>query len=270
MPGKVKSNFATLVIDAGNTSTTLALFRGADASVTAVTAVRGGISAARGACAVALRKVFAAADAFGESVSCAMMASVTPSVNASWFRLVREETGLELAFVRHDADLPFVLDIPHPETMGADRIADMAAAALVYGAPALVVDIGTAVTYDLLSADGRFFTGVIGPGPEILSRSLHDYTALLPLVDWWKKTPPAVPKDTEGAMLFGIDAGFSGILRETVARLLPLAGEGARLIATGGFAPRFIPELKLGFVIDRDLTLRGVGLLAARCAHCRI
>ena len=269
MSGKVKNGFAAIVIDAGNTSTTLALFRGADSSVTAVTAVRGGISAARGACAVALRKIFAAADAFGETVSCAMMASVTPSVNDSWSRLVREEAGLDLQFVHNDAGLPFVLDIPHPETMGADRIADMAAAALAYGAPALVVDIGTAVTYDLLSADGRFFTGVIGPGPEILARSLHDYTALLPLVEWWRREPPAVPKDTEGAMLFGIDAGFCGIVRETVARLLPLAGEGTRLIATGGFAPRFIPELKLDFVIDADLTLRGIGLLAQRAGKCR-
>ena len=259
----MKKGFASIVIDAGNTSTTIALFRGADSSVSASTAVRGGISAARGACAVALRKAFAHADAFGESVSCAMMASVTPSVNDSWSRLVREEAGLELQFVRHDMGLPFQLEIPRPETMGADRLADMAAAALAYGAPALVVDIGTAVTYDLLSADRRFFTGVIGPGPEILARSLHDYTALLPLVEWWKHEPPEVPKDTEGAMLFGIDAGFCGILRETVTRLMPQVGAGANLIATGGFAPRFISQLRLNFTIDPDLTLRGVGLLAA-------
>jgi type III pantothenate kinase len=259
----MKTGFSSIVIDAGNTSTTIALFRGADNSVSATTAVRGGISAARGACAVALRKAFAQADAFGERVSCAMMASVTPSVNDSWSRLVREEAGLELQFVRHDMGLPFKLEIPRPETMGADRLADMAAAALAYGAPALVVDIGTAVTYDLLSADGRFFTGVIGPGPEILARSLHDYTALLPLVEWWKHEPPAVPKDTEGAMLFGIDAGFCGVVRETVNRLMPQVGAGANLIATGGFAPRFISKLRLNFTIDPDLTLRGVGLLAA-------
>ena len=262
MKANCKKGFASIVIDAGNTSTTIALFRGADSSVSASTAVRGGISAARGACAVALRKAFAEADAFGEAVSCAMMASVTPSVNDSWTRLVREEAGLDLKFVRHDMGLPFKLDIPQPETMGADRIADMAAAALAYGAPALVVDIGTAVTYDLLSADSRFFTGVIGPGPEILARSLHDYTALLPLVEWWRREPPAVPKDTEGAMLFGIDAGFCGVVRETVSRLMPQVGAGASLIATGGFAPRFIPKLHLDFNIDPDLTLRGVGLLA--------
>ena len=197
----------------------------------------------------------------------AMMASVTPAVNVAWERLVREEAGLSLGFVRHDMPLPFSLDFDHPESAGADRLADMAAAALLYGAPALVVDIGTAVTYDLLSADRRFFTGVIGPGPEILARSLHDYTALLPLVEWWRLDPPEVPKNTEGAMLFGIDAGFSGALRETVSRLLPRIGPDAHLIATGGFAKRFANLPGRDFVVDPDLTLRGVGLIAAGGAH---
>ena len=256
-----------LVIDAGNSSTTVALFRAPGARIEAKASIKGGISAARGECAVAIRRAFAMADSAGESVSMAMMASVTPAVNAAWERLVREEAGLSLGFVRHDMPLPFSLDFDHPESAGADRLADMAAAALLYGAPALVVDIGTAVTYDLLSADRRFFTGVIGPGPEILARSLHDYTALLPLVEWWRLDPPEVPKNTEGAMLFGIDAGFSGALRETVSRLLPRIGPDAHLIATGGFAKRFANLPGRDFVVDPDLTLRGVGLIAAGGAH---
>lgn len=251
-----------LVIDAGNSSTTIALFRSEGAQILHTTVVRGGISAARGVCVVAIRKAFAGADMLGDSVVGAMMASVTPSVNESWARLVREEAGIELHFVRHDMRLPFVLDYEHPETTGADRIADMAAAALLHGSPALVIDIGTAVTYDLLSKDHRFFTGVIGPGPEILARSLHDYTALLPLVEWWKRDVVAEPKNTEEAMLFGIDAGFTGIVRETVSRLLPMVGEKAHLVATGGFAERFVSSLGMGFVTDRELTLRGIGLLA--------
>lgn len=255
---------SVLTIDAGNSSTTIALFTEEGAAVSAKCAIRGGISAARGACAVAIRRVFAAADAAGGAVRGAMMASVTPAVNDAWRRLVREEAGLDLGFVRHDSPLPFSFGYPQPETTGADRIADMAALAVLHGGPGLVVDIGTAVTYDLLSADGVFFTGVIGPGPEILARSLHDYTAQLPMVEWWRKEPPGAPKDTEGAMLFGIDAGFSGILRETVARLLPLVGEGASLVATGGFAERFVAPLGMGFAIDPDLTLRGIGLIAVR------
>lgn len=253
---------ASIVIDAGNTSTTIALAFGSDAEIAAKTAVRGGISAGRGECAVALRRAFADADSRGFTVSGALLASVTPSVNDAWARLVREETGLELGLVTCATRLPYTIDIPHPETMGADRIADMASAAVLYGAPALVVDIGTAVTYDVLSSDRRFFTGVIGPGPEILARSLHDYTALLPEVEWWRSKPPDAPANTEEAMLFGIDAGFTGMMRETISRLLPLAGEGAHLVATGGFARRFIPQTGYDFSIDDSLTLRGIGLLA--------
>ncbi len=257
---------SALVIDAGNSSTTIALFTSEGAAIAARCAVRGGISAARGECAVAIRKAFAAADAAGCAVDAAMMASVTPAVNDAWRRLVREEAGLALEFVRHDSRLPFRFGYPNPETTGADRIADMAAAAVLHGGPAMVVDIGTAVTYDLLSAGGEFFTGVIGPGPEILARSLHDYTAQLPLVEWWRSTPPERPIDTAGAMLFGVDAGFSGALRETIGRLLPQIGDGAALVATGGFAGRFVPPLGLGFKIDDDLTLRGIGIVAGLAA----
>lgn len=253
-----------LAIDAGNSSTTIALVSGDKfCNVAAKCAVRGGISAARGTCAVAIRKAFAAADSTGSAVGSAMLASVTPAVNEAWRRLVREEAGIELGFVRHDSPLPFAFGYPCPETTGADRIADIAALAVLYGGPAMAVDIGTAVTYDLLSADGVFFTGAIGPGPEILARSLHDYTAQLPMVEWWRKSPPTAPSDTEGAMLFGVDAGFSGVLRETASRLLPLLGKGARLVATGGFAERFIPPLGMGFEIDPDLTLRGIAAIAS-------
>lgn len=253
---------STLVIDAGNSSTTIALFHTEGARIEAVTAVRGGISAARGECAIAIRKVFAAADIAKEPVTKAMMASVTPSVNGAWERLVQEEAGLDLEFVRYDIRLPFTLDYEHPECTGADRLADMTAAAVLYGAPALVIDIGTAVTYDLLSENHRFFTGVIGPGPEILARSLHDYTALLPSVEWWKKEAPIEPKNTEQAMLFGIDAGFTGVIRETVMRLQPLVGNNAHRVITGGFAQRFVDKLGMDFIVDRDLTLRGIGILS--------
>lgn len=252
-----------LAIDAGNSSTTIALYNGCNSSVAAKSSVRGGISAARGDCAIAIRKAFAAADAAGCPVEAAMLASVTPAVNVAWQRLVSEEAGLSLAFVRHDMPLPFKFGYPNAETTGADRIADMAAMAVLYGGPAMIVDIGTAVTYDLLSADGVFFTGVIGPGPEILARSLHDYTAQLPLLEWWRDVPPERPEDTAGAMLYGINAGFAGALHETVARLKPLLGATLpHLVATGGFAQRFAAALGDGFSIDPDITIKGVGILA--------
>lgn len=243
-----------LVIDVGNSSTTIARYR--RGRISRVAAVAGGLRAQPAACRAALLHAAAGAPPRG-----AMLASVVPAVDAAWRRLVRRATGLAVTTLRHDLKLPVRLDYRGPETTGADRLANVAAAVVRYGAPALVVDIGTAVTYDLVSADRRFFTGVIGPGPEILARALHDYTAQLPLIEWWRAPAPRVPKDTAGAMRFGIEAAFCGTLRETVLRLLPLlGGRGkAHLIATGGFARRFILPLRLGFTIDARLTLFGLG-----------
>ena len=249
---------SVLVIDAGNTSTSLARYE-EDGRITARSHIRGGLLGDRPGCEEAVRRALD-----GSTPDRAMMASVTPRLDPAWRTLVRNVAGLDLRFVRHDTPSPVRIGYPRPETTGADRIANVAAAAALFGTPAIVVDIGTAVTYDLVSPEGVFFTGVIGPGPGILARSLHDYTALLPEVEWWEKEPPRLPQDTEGAMLYGIEAGFRGAVRETVASLLPLVGPDAKLVATGGFAPRFVAPLGMGFAIDVDLTLKGVGLLALR------
>lgn len=249
-----------LVFDAGNTSTTVGLFCPRERQVIGKTAIRGGIATHREECAEAIRTALRAA---GEvKPRRAMMASVTPALNDEWRDLVRREASLDLDFIRHDMRLPFQFGYARSETTGADRIANVAAAVILYGSPALIVDIGTAVTYDVVSVVNIFFAGAIGPGPDIIARSLHDYTALLPLVEWWKKDPPNQPKDTEGAMLYGIDAGFSGMIRETVTRLLPQVGLRAKLVATGGFAKRFLGPLGMNFIVDPDLTLCGVGLLS--------
>lgn len=246
---------AVLVIDAGNSSTTLARYDGG--RVTRIVPIKGGLRAQPEQCAAAVRRIVAGRRPFDG----AMLASVVPAVNAAWIRLVRREAGLDTQLLSPASRLPMTLDYTHPETTGADRLADIAGAIARYGAPVLVVDIGTAVTYDLVSADQRFFTGVIGPGPDIMARALSDYTALLPQVEWWRRLAPAMPKDTDGAMRFGIEAAFCGTLRETVLRLLELCETRPRLIATGGFAERFVPPLKLDFVVDPDLTLFGIGWL---------
>ena len=247
---------AVLVIDVGNSSTTVASYAGG--RITRAAAIAGGIRADPARCAAAVRR----AAAGRRPCEGAMLASVVPAVNAAWTRLVRRETGLDTLRLTHAIRLPMTLDYAHPETTGADRLADIAGALARYGAPALVVDIGTAVTYDLVSSDRRFFTGVIGPGPDIMARALYDYTALLPELKWWQRPAPRLPKDTNGAMRFGIEAAFCGTLRETVTRLLPLLDGGRpRLIATGGFAERFAPPLNMDFIIDPDLTLYGIGWL---------
>ncbi len=246
---------ATLVVDIGNSSTTLARYAGGRLSQQVQ--VRGGVREAHERCRQAVRDMAAE----GGSFAGAMVASVVPAIDDIWRNLIEREAGVAVEFITAGSRLPMQLDYARPETTGADRLADVAGALARYGAPVLVVDIGTAVTYDLVSADRRFFTGVIGPGPDIMARALSDYTALLPLIAWWEQAAPAIPKDTAGAMRFGIEAAFCGTLRETVQRLCRLSEQPPRLVATGGFAGRFIPPLQLDFIIDPELTLFGIGWL---------
>ncbi len=250
-----------LVIDAGNTSTTVALFKEDGCEIKHTYPLRGGIRE-NPMCGEALTAVLKAAEDDGVTLDGAMMASVTPAVNELWRKLVKEKTSLSLCFVSHDMKLPFTFDYPNPETTGADRIANVAAGVLLHGTPALIIDIGTAITYEVVSKDKRFFTGVIAPGPEMVARAFHDYTALLPYVEWWKAPAPKIPSDTEGAMRYGIEGLFIGGLKETVLRILPLIDKDAKLVATGGHGASFASELGMNFVIDRELTLRGIGLLA--------
>ena len=242
-----------IVIDAGNSSTTTALYhRGV---VTQERRLRGGALGMPEACGEALR-MYAASGAVG-----AIVASVVPAADELWRELTARECGFQPYFLTHRSRLPMRLDYDNPETTGADRLANVAGALARYGAPLLVLDIGTAVTYELVSEDRRLFTGAIGPGPDIMARALADYTALLPLVEWWRHPAPELPKNTTGAIEFGIEAAFLGALRETLARLLNLCAGTPRIVATGGYAARFAQPLDLDITVDQELTVFGLGWL---------
>ena len=245
----------TLVIDVGNSSPTLGSYR--DGRVAAVRHVAGGIGADPSACERAVR-----AAAGRRGVDGAALASVVPRTDAAWLRLVRRAAGVDLARLDATWRLPLRLDYPHPETTGADRLANVAGAVVRYGAPVLVIDIGTAVTFDAVSSDRRFFTGAIAPGPGMLMRALHDYTALLPAVGFDGRAP-AIPKDTAGAMRFGVLHGYRGLLLENVRALRRLLGRRVRVVATGGYAQRLLPLDGLDAVVDPSLTLFGLGWLHA-------
>ena len=151
-----------LCVDVGNTSTALGLYE--DGAVSRVTHVPGGILADPEACAGHMRRI---ASDYVEGVS---IASVVPRANARWRRLTRETLGCAPRFVSHESPLGFALDYPHPERIGADRLADAAGGLARYGAPLIVVDFGTALNFEVLDARPAYVRGVITPGPPLLTR----------------------------------------------------------------------------------------------------
>ena len=164
-----------------------------------------------------------------------------------------------------------VLDYPHPETIGADRLADAAGAVSRYGAPVLVMDFGTALTAAVVTKDRVWRGGVIAPGFPLMRDYLFERTAKLPRMKipaFAKATAgrgrgiPKIGRSTEEAMWFGALVGYRGMVREIVAELRKNFKCDFKLVATGGFAKWVLRDLDLPFVIDPTLTLYGAGLVA--------
>jgi len=238
-----------IVIDVGNTSTSLGCYD--DGGVSRVTAIRGGIADPRRVDA-ALRKAGA------RQAERAVLASVVPATTSRWRWLLRRLYGLDVLVLSHRTPMPVGVRYPKPASIGADRLANACGAAMRYGAPAIVADFGTALTFDVLSADRHYVGGVIAPGLPLMTDYLHEKTALLPRVALAGEIE-AVGTSTANAMRIGALMGHRGMVREVVAHLCRTTGDDVRLCATGGYAHWALDGLDLPFRIDPDLTLFGLG-----------
>ncbi len=155
------------------------------------------------------------------------------------------------------------IDYPAPKSIGADRLANAAAVAALYGCPAIVVDFGTAVTFDIVSARRNYIGGVIAPGLEAMTNFLYQRTALLPKLSL-KEPRRAIGRSTIGAMLSGAVFGYRGLVREILARIR--AEEFPRrklhIVATGGYARLIAAQLPEITAVRPHLTLEGLRIIA--------
>ena len=156
------------------------------------------------------------------------------------------------------------LSYPHPETIGADRLADAAGAVSRYGAPLLVMDFGTALTAAVVTKDLVWRGGVIAPGFPLMRDYLFERTAKLPRMRLGNGKVPKIGRSTEEAMRFGALVGYRGMVREIVSELSKNFKTDFKLVATGGFSKWVLKDLDLPFVIDPNLTLYGAGLLGSK------
>jgi len=163
--------------------------------------------------------------------------------------------------VRHDCALNIAIDYPAPETIGADRIANACGAVARYGAPVIVADFGTALTFDIVSEAGAYIGGVIAPGLHLVADYFADKTALLPHIDIRGRVG-RIGRSTTGAMRIGARVGYRGMVREIVEHLREDAREAnAVLCATGGHAEWVLKDVGMPCKIDPNLTLRGLRVI---------
>jgi type III pantothenate kinase len=167
----------------------------------------------------------------------------------------------DLLTVSSRVNLGAGIDYPRPSTIGADRLANAAAVHQLYGAPAVVVDFGTAVTFDIISPKGEYIGGVIAPGLEVMSDYLFQRTALLPRI---RPSEPAsaIGRSTRAAMLAGAVYGYRGLVREILRQIRTQLGvRRLHVVATGGYATLIsarLPEIK---VVHPNLTLEGLRII---------
>ena len=256
-----------VVVDVGNTST--AVGRWSDGRVSRIRHIDGGLLKSPGE----VEKALAAAIGKGGVEAIAYL-SVVPKADAKWAALAKRK--LDLPFFKVDWTLVpgkdgglFSFDYPKPETIGADRIADAAAAIDRYGAPVLVCDFGTAFTAAAITPDRIWRGGVIAPGFPLMRDYLFERTAKLPKMKLGGKCP-RIGRSTEEAMRFGAIVGFRGMIREIVSELSKNFNTDFKLVATGGFAGWVLKDFDLSFIVDPTLTLHGAGLLGKRAAEGKV
>ncbi|MDX2159982.1 MAG: type III pantothenate kinase [bacterium] len=216
--------------------------------------------------AVLVRNFLAGADLGYHHISGVAISSVVPPLTATFAELSRHYMEIDPLVVSHTTDTGVELRIDQPEQVGADRIVNAAAVKVLYGGPAIVIDFGTATTFDVIGADGSYHGGAIAPGIGIAHDALVSRAARLHKVDL---VPPPRPigTNTIHAMQSGIFWGYVGLVEGLVARLRADMNEpNIKIIATGGLAPLFNQHTQVIDLIAPDLTLEGLRLIHNRQA----
>jgi type III pantothenate kinase len=153
------------------------------------------------------------------------------------------------------------IDYPQPQTIGPDRLANAVAVRHRFGAPAVVVDFGTAVTFDVVDRAGNYVGGIIAPGLTAMTDYLHEKTALLPRIRIREVKSP-IGRSTEQAMLVGAVHGYRGLIRELITELkCELKVHRLPVVATGGYAQLIASKLPEITAVDPLLTLEGLRLV---------
>jgi type III pantothenate kinase len=189
-----------------------------------------------------------------------VVSSVVPAKNSAILKAAGKRKVLWLDW---KLKLGVEIDYPKPQSIGADRLANAAAVTALYGCPAIVVDFGTAVTFDIVSEHRAYVGGVIAPGLEAMTNFLYKRTALLPKLSL-KEPRHAIGKSTIQAMLSGAVFGYRGLIREILSQIRAeqFPRKKVHVVATGGYArliARRLPEMGL---VHPNLTLEGLRIVA--------
>lgn len=198
-----------------------------------------------------------------------IIASVIPSALFDLRSLCRRYLHLEpLVVGEPDVELGIGIKVDRPSAVGADRLVNTVAAHAAYPGALIVVDFGTATTFDVVGPNGDYEGGVIAPGVNVSAEALHQAAAMLPRVAI-ERTQAVIGRDTVPAMQSGLYWGYVGLIEGLVTRIKAEYGAPMTVIATGGLAALFHRQISVIDHLDRDLTIQGLIQIHARNAERR-
>jgi type III pantothenate kinase len=253
-----------LVIDAGNTNTSLGVFK--DAELVAHWRLTTARSRTVDEYGVHARNLFELAGIDFKAIDAIAIASVVPPLNYTLKTMAETYFQLTPLFVDNSSDTGLTILYEPATDVGADRIVDAVAAIQKYGAPCIVVDFGTATTFNAINAQGEYVGGVITPGIMISTDALFERTAKLPRVDI-RRPRKVIGSSTITAMQSGLYHGFVGLVDGVLRKMVEEMGNAPRpprVIATGGLASLIATGSEFIELVDDTLTLEGLRLVYER------
>ncbi|MCS6953546.1 MAG: type III pantothenate kinase [Bryobacterales bacterium] len=250
-----------LALDVGNTNITIGAFR--SGGLVGRWRLRTVLNQTPDELGVLIRNLFSLAALDLAAVDGIIVSSVVPPLDGAVEAMAERYFHTRALFVDHTTDTGLEIGYDNPREVGADRVVNSVAAFHKYGGPCVVVDLGTAITFDAISREGRYLGGVICPGIGISVEALFAKTARLPLVEF-RAPDKLIGTNTVGSMQSGLYYGAIGMIDGILERLFEVLGPATRSVATGGEARLIVRGSKYLKEVDEDLTLEGLRLIWER------
>lgn len=253
-----------LVVDVGNTHTVIGCFEARQ--LMANWRIATSPEATADELAVAISNLFRLEGVSLEDISGVIISSVVPPVTASLLEMSNSMLKVDPLIISPDTKTGITILYDNRQEVGADRIANAVAGFEIYGGPLIVVDFGTATTFDAITECAEYLGGAIAPGVEISYEALFKRAARLSKVDLIRPAK-AIGKNTQNSIQSGIIIGAGGLVDRVIDRFEREMGPVKHVVATGGLAGLIAPECERVTAVDPMLTLTGLQLIYEKQAQ---
>lgn len=244
-----------LAVDIGNTNTVFAFFDGD--RLLQSWRLKTDAARTRDEYKVALSCLLADSNLRAQDIKSIIVSSVVPDANYALRSFCQDMFGAKPLVVTRD-HVDIEIDLRSPDEVGADRLVNALTVKVEYDLPAIVIDFGTATTFDVIDGQGRYAGGVIAPGINLSIEALHRAAAKLPMIGVKKPEDGIIGKDTTSAMQSGVFYGYMSLIEGVLDKIGAELGAKPAVLATGGLAPLFAEYCPAIDKVDETLTLRGL------------